>query len=116
VKLQATGDEDGISLWLKDSVQQTESVVNAAPEMGWTPEQLQELKSELEFFRALVSETTPVPRPPERVLKLVRRAIRRWQRAVDWSADRTLDANQAAHQRALADRLQRLRASLASVT
>jgi len=75
-----------------------------------------ELKSELEFFRALVHETTPVPRPPERVLKLVRRAIRRWQRVVDWGADRTLDSDQAAHQRALADRLQRLRASLASLT
>gem|GEM_PF-6815440 len=109
----SSDEEDGITLWLRDSLSQAESALASAGEMGWSESQTQELQREVDFFAALARRSPNPPRPPEWVLEHVRQMLAMAEQRVEESRPTTMPSpRQKAVRDAYVDSLQRVRRTI----
>jgi hypothetical protein len=103
-------EQDAISLWLRDSLSQAQSVLASAGSMGWSESQIQELRQEVDFFAALVRGSPNPPRPPDHVLQHVRKILTMFEERAPEARQMTgLSPQQIALRDAHLDGLQRVR-------
>lgn len=110
-----TNDEqDAISLWLRDSLSQAESVLATAGSMGWSEGQIQQLRQEVDFFAALVRRSPNPPRPPDHLPQQVRRMLTISEERAQESRQMTgLSPRQMALRDAYLDTLRRVQRAIA---